>query len=120
MSTYKLPNDKIADIMITTINDQGVLVPAPEGDIDSVVSSDPASLGAVIGTMPSGPFAGKPSLRINALRKGPVAALTATITDSAGLLMDVVDIEIVENLTPKAIALDFVDAVLTPQPVPPA
>jgi hypothetical protein len=118
MANYQLANDVIADIMITTVNANGVLVPAPVGDVFTVVSSDPTKMAAVIGKMPSGPFVGVPSLHINALMKGPFTGLMATITDSSGLAADPALIDIVEDLTPKTITLDFVDAVLTPQPVP--
>jgi hypothetical protein len=119
MSNYELVNDAVVDIMITTIDAAGNLVPPPPSDVFTVVSSDMASLNAIIGTMPSGPFAGKTSLRINAL-VALKPGLTATISDSAGLTTDVLTIDIVADPTPKAITLDLVDAVLTPQAVPAA
>jgi hypothetical protein len=119
MANYQLKNDVVADILITSINDAKVLVATPAGDIDSVVSSDPGKLNAVIGTMPApSPFIGMASLRINAVMKGPFTGLTVTITDSAGLKSDVAGIDIVEDTTPTAISLDFSSVVLTPQPVP--
>jgi hypothetical protein len=119
MSNYELVNDAVVDIMITTIDAAGNLVPAPAGDTFTVVSSDTASLNAVIGTMPSGAFAGKTSLRINALVQLK-AGMTVTVSDSAGLSTDVQTIDIVADATAKAITLDLVDAVLTPQAVPAA
>lgn len=120
MANYELANTSIDDLMITVIDDEGHIVPAPTGDVFSVVSGDPAMLNAVIATMPSGPAAGAVSLRINALKKLSTAPITVTVTDSASLQAAELIVDIVDDLTPKTITLDIVDAVHTPQPVPAA
>ncbi len=119
MANYELANDSIDDIMITVVDAAGTIVPAPTGDAFSVVSSDPASVNAVIATMPSGPNTGTPSLRINAMKQ-LASAITATVSDNDGLQSFVLTIDVVADLTPKAINLDVVDAIHTPQPVPAA
>lgn len=120
MANFQLKNDFVADILITTINDAGAIVPAPAGDIDSVISSDPTKLAATIGVMPvPSPFAGSPSLHLVPVMKGPfVGTLTATLTDSAGLRQDVVGVDIVEDLTATALSVDVTNVVMTPQAVP--
>lgn len=119
MANFQLKNDTAADILITAINDVGTIVPAPAGDVDSVVSSDSTKLDATIGVMPSGAFAGKPSLHLVPLMKGPfVGTLTAALNDSAGLRQDIIGVDIVEDLTATALSVDFTNVVLTPQAVP--
>ena len=119
MANFQLKNDTAADILITTVNDAGAIVPAPAGDVDSVVSSDPTKLAATIATMPSGAFAGAPSLHLMPVMKGPfVGTLTATLTDSAGLRQDIIGVDIVEDTTATAVSVDFANVVLTPQAVP--
>ena len=117
MANFELADDTIAAIAIHTVDGAGNVVPAPAGDVFSVVPSDPTKATAAIGTMPSGPMAGAVALILTPLVK-LAPGLTATITDSAGLTLYVLTFDIVADLTPKAISLDVVDAVLTPQPVP--
>jgi hypothetical protein len=114
---FQLANDTVADILITDTNDSGAIVAAVPGDVYSVVSGDPSSLGAVIGKMPSGPFMGAPSLRVNALVKLK-PGITATVSDADGLKSFIETIDIVESVTPTAISLDLTNVVLTPQAVP--
>jgi hypothetical protein len=114
---FELTNDAVAAIAIHTVDGPGDVVPAPSGDVFSAVSSDPAKMTAAIGTMPSGLMAGKVALILTPLVK-LAPGLTATVTDTAALTMDVLTVDIVGDLTPKAISLDTVDAVFTPQAVP--
>lgn len=118
MANYELANDSIDDIMITVMTAGGALVPAPTGDVFTAVSSDTVTLNAIISTMPSGPNVGKASLRMNALKKLSTAPITVTVSDADGLQSSVLIVDVVEDLTPKTIALDIVDATHTPQAVP--
>ncbi len=117
---YELANDMIDDIPIVVMDAAGALVPAPAGDVFTVVSSEipEVFVHAVIGTMPSGPAIGAPSLRINALMQLSTAPVTLTISDADGLQSFTLVVDVVADLTPKTIALDIVDVVHTAQPVP--
>jgi hypothetical protein len=118
MANYQLANDMIDDIMITVVDAAGAIVPAPVGDVFTVVSSDPLSMNAIIATMPpGGPNAGATSLRINAMKK-LFTGVTATVSDADGLMTFVLTVDGVADLTPKSIMLDVVDAIHTSQPVP--
>ena len=114
MANYELPNDEIVSIPIMTTNAAGVTEPNPAGDTFSVVSSNPASLNAVIGTMADGTT---PAVVINALvQVSP--GLTITVSDSAGLAAFTLTVDIVQDVTPANIVLDVADATKTSQPVP--
>jgi hypothetical protein len=117
---YELANDMIDDVPIMVTNNACNKVAAPAGDIFTVVSSavPPVFVNATIGTMPSGPNAGSPSLRINALKILSTATETLTVSDADGLQVAVLPVDVVEDLTPKTITLDTVDVVHTPQPRP--
>ena len=117
MANYELANDSIDDIMITVNDAAGTVVPAPAGDVFTAVSGDPTMLTAVIGTMPSGPNAGAPSLRINAVKQ-LFSNITVTVSDADGLQSFDLVVDGVADVTPKAITLDVANAVHTPQPVP--
>lgn len=119
MANFELTNDTVAFIPIHTIDANGDLVPAPVGDVFSALSSDLTKMIAAIGTMPSGPLVGAVALVLTPLVQ-LASALTATVTDTAALTSSVQTVDIVGDLTPKAISLDIVDVVLTPQAVPPA
>jgi hypothetical protein len=119
MSNFELADDTIAAIAIHVVDAAGDVVPAPTGDVFSAVSSDPTKMTAMIGTMPSGPMVGAVALILTPLVK-LAAALTATVTDTAALTSEVLTVDVVSDLTPKAISLDTVDAVLTSQAVPAA
>jgi len=120
MANYELANDSVDDLMITVVNNLGVIVPAPAGDVFTVVSGDAAMVNAIIATMPSGPHVGTPSLRMNALKQLSTAPVTVTVSDSSGLQNATLIVDVVADLTPKSITLDVVDAIHTPQAVPPA
>ena len=117
MANFELADDTVAAIAIHTVDAAGDVVPAPAGDVFSAVSSDSTKMTAMIGTMPSGPMAGAVALILTPLVK-LAPGLSATVTDTAALTMEVLPVDIVADLTPKAISLDVVDAILTPQPVP--
>jgi hypothetical protein len=114
---FELTDDTVAAIAIHTVDANGDVVPAPTGDIFTAVSSDPTKMTATIGTMPSGPMMGATALILTPMVK-LASNLTATVTDKAALTMEMLIVDIVANLTPKAISLDTVDAVMTPQAVP--
>lgn len=122
MANYELLNDRIDDIMIVVTDGAGNKVPAPVGDVFNVASSEVpmTTVNAIIATMPSGPFAGAPSLRINGLKKLSTATISLTVSDADGLQNIVLPVDVVEDVTPKAITLDIVDAVHTSQAVPAA
>ncbi len=117
MANFELADDTVAAIAIHTVDGAGDVVPAPAGDVFSAVSSDSTKMTAAIGTMPSGPMAGAVALILTPLVK-LAPGLSATVTDTAALTMEVLPVDIVADLTPKAISLDVVDAVLTPQAIP--
>ena len=114
---FEVTNDAAAAIAIHTVDAPGDVVPAPSGDVFSAVSSDPTKMTAAIGTMPSGPMVGKVALILTPLVK-LAPGLIVTVTDTAALTMATLTVDIVADLTPKAISLDTVDAVFTPQAVP--
>lgn len=112
---FELLDDEVVVVPILTQTAAGVTEPAPAGDVFTVVSSNPASLNAVIGTT----TAGGPAVVMNAL----VAAspnITVTVSDAAGLAMATQVVDIVPDNTPTNIVLDFADATSTPQPAPTA
>ena len=113
MANLQLSNDVVETITILTLDAAGVVVPAPIGDTFTVVSSNPASLNAVMGTN----AAGNPAVVINAL----VAAspgLTFTVSDSAGLTSFTETVDIVADTKPAAIGLDLTDIASVAQPAP--
>jgi hypothetical protein len=119
MATFELSDDTVAAIAIHVTDAAGDVVPAPSGDAFSAVSSDPTKLTAMIGAIPSGPMAGAVALILTPLVK-LASGLTATVTDSAALTSAELTVDIVNDLTPKAISLDVIDVVLSPQAVPSA
>jgi len=111
----QLANDTVETITIVTTDAAGATVPAPAGDTFTVVSSNPASLGAAIGTDKNG----APAVVLTPLvQVSP--GLTFTVTDSAGLASDAQGVDIVADLAPKTISLDIADATTAPQAVPTA
>ena len=113
MPNFELPNDEVVTIPIMTQNSAGVTEPMPAGDVFTVVSSNPASLNAVIGTGTT------PTVVLNALvQLSP--GLSFTVSDSAGLGVATQIVDIVADVTPTNIVLDLADATHTAQPVPTA
>ncbi len=115
MSNFELPNDEVVTITIKTTNEAGVVEPYPPGDVFSVVSSNPTSLKAVIGT----DAGGNPAVVLTPLVQAS-PNITVTVTDSAGLSQAVQIVDIVPDVTDTNIVLDVADAVKTPQAVPTA
>ena len=115
MPNFELMNDEVVTITIKTTNSAGVTEPVPAGDVFSVVSSNPASLGAAIGH----DAAGNPAVVLTPLVKVS-PGLTITVSDSAGLAVDAQIVDIVEDVTPTNIVLDLADATHVAQPVPTA
>lgn len=113
MANYELPNDEVDTITIKTQNSAGVTEPVPTGDVFSVTSDHPASLGTAIGT----DAGGNPALVLTPLvQVSP--GITVTVTDSAGLKMATLVVDIVMDVTPTNIVLDTADATHVSQPVP--
>lgn len=117
MANFELANDTVAWIPIHVVDASGDVVPAPSGDVFSAVSSDATMMTAVIGVMPSGPSAGAVALSLTPMVKA-ASALTVKVTDTSALTEADLTVDIVGDLTPKAINLDTVDVVTTPQAVP--
>jgi hypothetical protein len=122
MPNFELANDTIATIPILTPDGEGGFVPPPAGDTFSVASSNPASLGAAIGTVTTtegNAVAGGPAVVLTPLVQAS-PGLTVTVTDSAGLTAWTQTVDIVADLSPKSIVLDVADATQTSQAVPTA
>lgn len=115
MANFELANDQVTTVPIHTANSAGVMEPAPAGDLFHAVSSNLASLNAVIGADATG----GPAVVMNALVQGS-PGITVTVTDDAGLQSFVLTVDIVADLTPTAIMLDVGGATHVAQPVPAA
>lgn len=113
MPNYELPNDEVDTITIKTQNTAGVTEPVPTGDVFSVASDKPTSLGAAIGTDKSG----NPAIVLTPLvQVSP--GINVTVSDTAGLKMATLVVDIVQDVTPTNIVLDTADATHVLQPVP--
>jgi hypothetical protein len=125
-ANIQLKNDQILTLPIVVDDANGDVVPAPAGDVDTVVSNNPASLHAVLGattvafTLNNVSFpVGSPAAVINALvQVSP--GLSFTITDTAGLVADVQGVDIVPDTTPTSINTNPANSTSVPQPVPTA
>jgi hypothetical protein len=115
MANYELPNDVVRTIGILTETAAGTVEPAPAGDVFTVVSSNPASLNAVIGAT----AAGNPAVVLNAL-VDVSPGLSVVVSDSAGLVALTQLVDIVMDVTPTNIQLDLANATSVAQPVPTA
>jgi hypothetical protein len=115
MANLQLMNDQVLTIGILAIDDVGQTVPAPAGDVFTVVSSNPASLNAMIGATASG----QPAVVLNALvQVSP--GLSFTVSDSAGLAVFDEAVDIVDDFTATAIGLDLANSTSVAQPPPAA
>jgi hypothetical protein len=113
MPNYELPNDEIDTITIKTQNTAGTTEPVPTGDVFSVTSSKPASLGTAVG-MDKG---GNPAIVLTPLvQVSP--GITVTVSDTAGLKVATLVVDIVQDVTPSNIVLDTADAMHVSQSVP--
>lgn len=117
MPNYELPNDAVAYIPIQTLDASGNPVPPPAGDTFTVTSGTPASLGAAVGTMPSGPLQGQAAAVLTPLVQ-TAPGVTVTLTDSDGLTAGVQIVDVITG-TPATDFLDVSAAVTVPQ-APPA
>jgi hypothetical protein len=115
MPNYELANDEVSTITIKTTNSAGAVEPYPTGDVFSVTSSNPASLGVAIGA----DAAGNPAVVLTPLVQAS-PNITVTVSDSAGLIQAVQLVDIVQDVKDTNIILDVADAVLKSQPVPTA
>lgn len=113
MANYELLNDQIVTITIKTTNSAGTVEPYPPGDVFTVVSSNPASLGVAIGA----DAAGNPAVVLTPLVKDS-PGLTFTVSDSAGLAVAIQAVDIVDDTSDTNIVLDLADAAHVSQPVP--
>lgn len=116
MANFELANDEVATIPILVDDAAGAAVPAPTGDTFTVVSSNPASLGATIGVVAGGTA---PALVLTPLVQAS-PGLSVTVSDSSGLASFTQLVDILEDTTPKAITLDVAAATEASQPVPTA
>ena len=98
-----------------TTDAPGIVVPATPGDVFSVVSSNPASLGAAIGAT----AAGTPAVVLTPLVQAS-PGLTITVSDADGLQQWVQIVDIVQDVAPRNVVLDLADATTVPQAVPTA
>ena len=109
LANFRLTMGETAFLAIHITNKDGVIVPAPAGDVFSAVSGDVAMVIATTDVMPSGPLQGTPALKLVSVAAG--LGITATTTDSAGDNPDVILVDVVADLTPAAITVDEADAV---------
>jgi len=115
MPNFELPNDEVVTITIQTTNASGTVEPVPTGDVFTVVSSNPASLGAAVGQ----DAGGNPAVVLTPLvQTSP--NITITVSDSAGLAALTQLVDIVADVTDTNIILDLADATHVSQPVPAA
>jgi hypothetical protein len=113
MPNYELPNDEIDTITIKTQNAAGATEPVPTGDVFSVTSDKPASLGTAVGTDKGG----NPAIVLTPLvQVSP--GIIVTVSDTAGLKVATLVVDIVQDVTPTNIVLDTADATHVSQPVP--
>ena len=110
---YQLMNDSVDTLTIVAKDAGGLIEPIPPGDTFTVVSSNPASLEALIVSDKNT----NPAVQLRALvQLSP--GLTITVSDSAGLTVDVQAVDIVADTKPRDIGLDLANVASTPQPVP--
>ena len=89
--------------------------PPPAGDVFTVVSSAPNSLGAAIGKT----AAGGPAVVLTPLVQAS-PNITITVSDSAGLVQAVQICDVVVDVADTNVVLDVADATHVAQPVPTA
>jgi hypothetical protein len=108
MPNFELASDEVATVTIIARDTGGDIVPAPNGDVFTAVSSNPASLGVAVN--------GNTEVWTPLVVASP--GITVTTSDSAGLVVSVQIVDIVADTTPKAVGLDLANVVLTPQATP--
>lgn len=112
MANFELPMGETAFLAIHTVDKAGDVVPAPAGDVFSASSADEAMIVASVDVMPSGPLQGTPALKMVSVALA--SGVSVTISDSAGLQIDTILVDVVADLTPSAITVDEADAVFVP------
>jgi hypothetical protein len=113
VANLQLMNDAVDTITILVLDDAGTVEKADPADTFSVVSNNPASLNAVMGT----DAGGNPAVVLNALvQVSP--GLSFTVSDSAGLKAFTEMVDIVSDTKATAIGLDLANVTSATQPVP--
>jgi len=123
MANTVLRSDQVTTIPIVTRAASGAIVPAPAGDVDSVVSSRPASLGMAIATLASGQAAlVLTPLVLESDAGNGGGSIAAALTDTAGLPMTQASylFDISPNPAPATIDLDTAHLTTAPQAPPTA
>lgn len=133
MANIQLLNNKKYSFPIVDRDAAGDIVPASAGDVDSVVSSKPASIAMAIGVVPAtnddgtpNPHAGGASLECTPLVIESDAgngggSIEALVTDTAGLpKFQAYLFDVVQNLTPTTVGLDLGNGVTTTSQPPPS
>jgi hypothetical protein len=112
MPNFELASDEVATVTILVRDAGGDVVPAPAGDVFTVVSSTP-SLGVAIGAN----AAGNPAV---VMTPTVVASpnISVTVSDSAGLAAFVQIVDVVADTKATAIALDIANVSEVSQPTP--
>jgi hypothetical protein len=134
LANFQLLNNRKYSFPIVDRDAAGDIVPASPADVDSVVSSMPASVAMAIGVVPAlnddgtpNPHAGGPSVECTPMvilsdASNGGGSIEAVVSDSAGLAkFQTYLFDVVQNLTPTTIGLDLGSGVTTTsQPVPTA
>ncbi len=122
MANFQLLNNEVYTFDIVDRDAAGDIVPMAAGDVASVVSSVPASVGMAI-VLSS---AGHPQLVCTPLviQSDPGnggGSISAQLSDSAGLpLFQAYLFDVVQNLTPTSFGLDLTSVSTAPQATPTA
>ncbi len=120
MADFPLFNDTQYWFLITDDDAAGAVVAAPAGDVDSVVSSNAASIAMTVEPMPSGASAGAPSVHVVPMVQA-TTGISCTLSDTAGLPMPVVvTFSVAPNPAPTSLALDTATVVTASQAIPAA
>jgi len=123
---FQLKNNEVKSFPIVDRDAAGDIVSASAADVDSVVSSKPASVAMVIGVVPAlnddgtpNPHAGGPAVVCTPLvilsdASNGGGSIEALVTDSAGLpKFQAYLFDVVQNLTPVTVGLDLGSGVTT-------
>jgi len=110
MALYKLPNNVVRTFPIISKDAAGDVVPAPAGVVYTAVSSDPASIQAVIVDN---------TVVVNALVRA-AADVSITVDDNGPLAAFTEIMDVVDDVAATSVALDEVNVTDVPQAVPAA
>jgi hypothetical protein len=115
MANFELPSDSVATIPIVTLDAEGVAVPPASGDTFTAVATGPAgsTAGALVATVTGSSLVLTPTVDAS-------AGWTVVVSDADDLTSFSLAVDIVADLTPKAISLNVTGATFTPQPTPTA